>query len=209
MISVIVDNNVFVSAFLRGGKPLAVLDAVGFGYGELLSTDAIMQQLEQVLKRPKFQPDFAQRGIDIFHLLNRYQRLARYVTPTIIPEIIVRDEEDKRFIECAVGGKADYLISGGQDLTTIGIFRGIPILPPAQFLIILNPPLEHDPDATVDQSGKGSVLLGQMIVGGKRANSSQGHQQRQHDQHDQQTNDDQRRAHAEIIAKTVIARAHH
>lgn len=140
MITVVVDNNVFVSAFLRGGKPLAVLDTIGFGHVELISTESMMQQLEQVLKRPKFQPDFEQRGIDIFHLLNRYQRLARYVTPTLIPETIVRDDEDKRFIECAVGGKADYLISGDRDLTTIGIFRGIPILTPAQFLQILTPP---------------------------------------------------------------------
>ncbi|MBL8133210.1 MAG: putative toxin-antitoxin system toxin component, PIN family [Anaerolineae bacterium] len=148
MISVVIDNNVFVSAFLRGGKPLEVLNLVGRGYVQLISTEAIMDQLRAVLLRPKFRPDFEARGQDIEEIVRRYMKLARYVTPLIIPEKIVRDDEDKQFVECALGGKADYLVSGDKDLTSLGVFRGLPIVTPAQFLAILTPPAEVPSDDT-------------------------------------------------------------
>lgn len=140
MITVVIDNNVFVSAFLRGGKPLAVLEMVGRGYVEMIATQAMMEQLHAVLLRPKFRPDFEAHGLNIEHIIQRYRTLARYVTPIVISEKIVRDDEDKQFVECALGGKADYLITGDRDLTAIGVFRGLPIVTPAQFLDSIAPP---------------------------------------------------------------------
>jgi predicted nucleic acid-binding protein len=47
---------------------------------------------------------------------------------------------------CAIGGKADFIVSGDKDLTTLKIYRNIPILTPADFLLILNPPAERPAD---------------------------------------------------------------
>jgi len=78
VITVVIDNNVFISAFLRGCKPLAVLDAVGRSYAELISTEKIMEQLQAVFMRPKFRPDFEVQGINIEQTVLRYKKLARY-----------------------------------------------------------------------------------------------------------------------------------
>lgn len=142
MITVVIDNNVFVSAFLRGGKPLAVLDLVGRGYAELISTEAIMDQLHGILMRPKFRADFEAKGQNIDQIVLNYKKLVRYVTPLIITEKIVRDDEDKQFVECALGGKADYLISGDKDLTSLGMYGELRILTPAQFLDLVKPSSE-------------------------------------------------------------------
>jgi uncharacterized protein len=45
-----------------------------------------------------------------------------------------RDVKDNKFLELAVSGKADYIVSGDEDLLVLNPFRGIPILTPREFL---------------------------------------------------------------------------
>jgi len=42
-----------------------------------------------------------------------------------------RDATDDKFLELAVNGKADLVVSGDADLLVLNPFRGIPIVPPA------------------------------------------------------------------------------
>ncbi len=49
-----------------------------------------------------------------------------------------RDPKDDKFLEVAVAGKADVIVSGDGDLLTMHPFVGIPILPPAAFLRMLD-----------------------------------------------------------------------
>jgi putative PIN family toxin of toxin-antitoxin system len=44
-----------------------------------------------------------------------------------------RDPNDDKFLELAVNGRADVIISGDNDLLMLDIFRGIPIITPAAF----------------------------------------------------------------------------
>jgi predicted nucleic acid-binding protein len=45
-----------------------------------------------------------------------------------------RDPRDDKFLELAVSGRADYLVSGDKDLLVLHPFRMIPILRPDQLL---------------------------------------------------------------------------
>lgn len=45
-----------------------------------------------------------------------------------------RDPKDDKFLEVAVAGDADLIISGDEDLSVLNPFRGIPIMQPAAFL---------------------------------------------------------------------------
>jgi putative PIN family toxin of toxin-antitoxin system len=45
-----------------------------------------------------------------------------------------RDPKDDKFLELAVNGRADLLVSGDQDLLALNPFKGIPILTPAAFV---------------------------------------------------------------------------
>jgi uncharacterized protein len=47
---------------------------------------------------------------------------------------VCRDTQDDKFLELAVNGKADVIISGDADLLSLHPFRGIPIETPAAFL---------------------------------------------------------------------------
>jgi len=49
-----------------------------------------------------------------------------------------RDPRDDKFLEVAVTGKADVIVSGDQDLLVLNPFARISILPPAGFLQMLD-----------------------------------------------------------------------
>ena len=44
-----------------------------------------------------------------------------------------RDPDDDKFLELAVNGRADVIVSGDEDLLALDTFRGIPIITPAAF----------------------------------------------------------------------------
>ena len=45
-----------------------------------------------------------------------------------------RDHKDDKFLEVAVNGKADYLITGDRDVLVLHPFRDVQIITPATFL---------------------------------------------------------------------------
>ena len=47
---------------------------------------------------------------------------------------LCRDQEDDKFIELAVNGRADLIISGDDDLLQLETVRDIPIVTPAAFI---------------------------------------------------------------------------
>ncbi len=44
------------------------------------------------------------------------------------------DPSDNAFLECAVDGRADYIVSGDRHLLGLGTYRGIQIISPREFL---------------------------------------------------------------------------
>ena len=45
-----------------------------------------------------------------------------------------RDPKDDKFLEAAVNGRADVLVTGDGDLLELSPFRGIPIVTPSAYL---------------------------------------------------------------------------
>ncbi len=41
---------------------------------------------------------------------------------------VCRDEKDNKFLECVESAKADYLVSGHEDLLVLKVYDGIPIV---------------------------------------------------------------------------------
>jgi predicted nucleic acid-binding protein len=54
---------------------------------------------------------------------------------TITEQIVAcRDPDDDKFLELAVNGRAELIVSGDNDLLSMESFRGIPIISPAGFV---------------------------------------------------------------------------
>jgi uncharacterized protein len=96
----------------------------------LLKSHVTEQQLFEVLARPYFESliDPDARG-----WLNELLAAAELVT---ITERIAacHDPTDDKFLELAVNGHADLIVSGDGDLLALNPFRQIPIVTPAAFV---------------------------------------------------------------------------
>jgi putative PIN family toxin of toxin-antitoxin system len=126
---VVVDTNVFVSAALKQSSwPGAVIRWLD-RFGGLLKSTVTEAQVIEVLQRPYFTPKLPPAYLDTVR-----QILARAETVAIVERIAAcRDPTDDKFLELAVNGRADLIVTGDDDLLILDTFRGIPIMTPAAF----------------------------------------------------------------------------
>ena len=97
----------------------------------LLVSDDTLEELATVLSRTKFDRYVSLEDRKTFILL--LGRISERVT--IIRRIqACRDPKDDKFLELAVNGVADLIISGDEDLLTLHPFMDISILSPADYL---------------------------------------------------------------------------
>jgi putative PIN family toxin of toxin-antitoxin system len=127
---VVVDTNVLVSAVLKDQSLPALGVHTAVRRGVLLKSHATEQQLLAVVARPRLAPLIAPAARA---WLKGVLDLAELV-PIIERIVACRDATDDKFLELAVNGRADLILSGDGDLLTLHPFRGIPILAPATFV---------------------------------------------------------------------------
>ena len=86
-----------------------------------------MDELDDVLRRPEVLTKLHLTRLEARALLVRIRHWAHLVTPTATIRRC-RDPDDDKFLECAVAGAADYVVSADDDLLSLGAIEGIPIL---------------------------------------------------------------------------------
>ena len=133
MIRAVTDTNIVVSAFLWGGAPRSILDAARQETIALFTSAVLIAELEDVLSRTKFAKRIADVGSSVDEMLGDYLALARVVRPAEHPTV-VRDPDDDHVIACALAAEAEVIVSSDADLQTLGRYRNIDILSPAQML---------------------------------------------------------------------------
>lgn len=129
----VLDTNTIISALLlRTSIPRQAFDKA-FDRGIVLVSDITTAELTEVLKRSRFD-----RYIT---LERRIQFLASFIQDTTIITVTetitdCRDPKDNKFLEVAVCGQADKIITGDRDLLDMNPYRGITIITPRDFLTI-------------------------------------------------------------------------
>jgi len=125
------DTNVIVSALLINKSVARRAFDKARETGDILLSIEVIEELYNVLGRPAFD-----RYIDEEDRIKFLTLLVRGATLVEITERIkkCRDPKDDKFLELAVNGKADFIISGDGDLQMMNPFRKIAILSPREFL---------------------------------------------------------------------------
>jgi putative PIN family toxin of toxin-antitoxin system len=120
-VRLVVDTNVFVSAALKEaswpGELVRWLD----GYDGLLKSVVTEAQVFEVLLRPYFVASVSHSFVD------GVRRIFSTAEMVMITERIVacRDPTDDKFLEQAINGLADVLVTGDLDLLVLNPFRGL------------------------------------------------------------------------------------
>jgi len=98
----------------------------------IYSTDILVEIID-VLGRDKFHSKYHISPDDIAALID----LIRLRGELVIPSqklTVCRDPKDDIFLEAALEGKAEYIVSGDFDLLDMKSFENIPVLRVAEFL---------------------------------------------------------------------------
>jgi putative PIN family toxin of toxin-antitoxin system len=103
------------------------------GLIHLSVSDDILNEIEEVLQRPKFGWPEA----EIEHALKQISRFCEHVEPKQRVDVVKDDPDDNRILECAIAGQSEYRVTGDKHLLNIGQFAGVKIVKPADFLDVL------------------------------------------------------------------------
>jgi putative PIN family toxin of toxin-antitoxin system len=103
--------------------------------GKILLSFSALAELYDVLGRKQFRSYISEEEIRRF--LAALTREAQWVDINV-QIAACRDPKDDKFLELAVCGRAEYIITGDADLTVLHPFRDIQILTPTAFLDVLN-----------------------------------------------------------------------
>ena len=134
----VVDTNILVRAIIRPhGSVGPVLLRLRQGEYTLLYTWESLEELIDVLNRPRIRDKYHLTDGDIATVVGLILVRGEEVTPAERISVC-RDPKDDKFLEIAVTGEADVIVSGDQDLLVLHPFAGIPIVPPNAFLQMLD-----------------------------------------------------------------------
>ena len=125
----VLDTNVIVSGLLFTGTPHKILNAALLGRLKLITSAALLDELERVLK-----DKFSNTEIEVTQMLEIITKAAVISIPAETIEIIENDPSDNRVLECASSGKAEVIVSGDKHLLKLKKFRDTFILSPREFL---------------------------------------------------------------------------
>lgn len=136
---IVIDTNVFISGLISTTSPpgLAIDHAAAFG--RLVATRDTLEELIATVWRSKLDP-FLSRA-------KRQSALDRLVPLMEIVAVVrivraCRDPRDDMFLEAALNGRADVVVTGDKDLLALHPFAGIRIVTPSDYLSTLEPESE-------------------------------------------------------------------
>jgi len=133
VIRAVLDTNVVVSAVLFEGRASRLVPLWQQRRFLPVISSAVLEEYLQVLAYPKFELT----AEEIQQVIDEFLPYAEVTSPKERVKVVRRDPADNKFLDCAVAGKAQYLVSGDQDLLSLRSFRGIPIVAVSEFLAIV------------------------------------------------------------------------
>jgi putative PIN family toxin of toxin-antitoxin system len=127
---IVLDTNVLVSGLLTPhGNAARIVDAVLAGKFLLLYDQRILEEYREVLSRPSFKMNL----LFMEEVLAAMEQGGESVPALPVPQPC-SDPDDTMFLEVALGGQADALITGNKRHFPSAV-SGFPILSPVEFLL--------------------------------------------------------------------------
>ena len=131
--TIVLDTNVLVSgSIVPHGNPAFILDSWRSEKVQIITSLEILSEFQRVMLEKFNAPQNEVEVLNAFFIWKGY-----IVEPTQKFNVIKEDPSDNKFLEAAIEGKADYIVSGDKDLLRLGSFIGIKIISPAEMVDIL------------------------------------------------------------------------
>ena len=134
----VLDTNVWVSAMIWGGSPASVIRAAEDDRIVIIISEAIVEEIAHILAYHRLREIYEEVAVKREELVETVLRIGKIVEVKTRLNIVREDSSDNKFLECALDGGADYVVSGDEHLLRIGHYQRIRIVSVIQFLEILD-----------------------------------------------------------------------
>ena len=128
------DTNVLIAAFLTEGVCSKLIVRARRKVFQLFICPFLLREFERVLtKKLKAPVDEKNGAVEL--LLEAVQE---QLIPTKEIKGVCRDKDDDNVLSCAVAARAEYLVTGDQDLLVLKKFQGVRIITPREFELLFD-----------------------------------------------------------------------
>jgi putative PIN family toxin of toxin-antitoxin system len=138
MMRVVIDANVYVSALISAkGVPALVVNRWLEGQFDVLVSQPIISEILRVTAYERLQryKRLRESRLEFVTLLSEQ---AIWVEPNETVDVVSEDETDNRYVECAVTGGAEYIVSGDPHLLNVSEYRGVRLVSPNDFIALMD-----------------------------------------------------------------------
>ena len=127
---VVLDTNVFISGIFFSGPPSQILKAWADQKFNLVLSQQILDEYQRVSE------DLSSKfpSIDIAPIIELITIHGLFIDTHGYTLSVCEDPDDNKFIECAVAGNCEIIVSGDKHLLKLSEFRGIAFLNPRDFV---------------------------------------------------------------------------
>jgi len=134
---IVIDTNVVISALIFGSSSSMKAFTLAKLRGTILISNDVLSELINVLSRSKFDryitSEIREDFLASLILEAEIVRITEKITAC-------RDPKDNKFLELAISGYANYLLTGDQDLLVLHPFRTLQIITVSNFLNFFDNP---------------------------------------------------------------------
>lgn len=129
---IVLDTNIFISGMFWEGDSYKILDLWRKHNFELITSIEIIEELNRTFNNFKIKLEKQQMD----NLNDMILKNSILVIPTEKINIVKDDPDDNKFIEAAIKGNAQYIITQDNHLLKIKYYGEIKIITPREFLIL-------------------------------------------------------------------------
>jgi len=121
-----------------GGLPATLIKAAEQERIVILISEEIVEEISRILSHDRLREIYAEAGVSHETLIGSVLRIGKIVEVRTRLSMIREDLSDNKILECAVDGRADYIVSGDDHLLRLGSCKRTEIVSVREFSELLN-----------------------------------------------------------------------
>lgn len=134
---IVVDTNVLISATFWAGDSNRVIEKIEHKELELIISPSLLEEFRNVLGYKEIQDKIRTKNLEMKRTIEKIASISTIVEPQLHFHEIKDDPDDDKVLDCAVEGKAEFILSQDKHLLKLKEFKGIRIIPPTEFIKII------------------------------------------------------------------------
>ena len=139
MLRAVLDANVIISALIqpKGASGRIVASLLEKSSFELVVSPAILAEIRRSLTYPKVRKYIKTSDEDMALAVAALALVAQPVEGSLRVNAVAEDPDDNKYLEAALEGRAQFIVTGDSHLKSLNSYRGIRIVTPRSFLELI------------------------------------------------------------------------